>query len=133
MIYKVALAQVHGELRMPRVTGNIGEDGGKPPEPSKMAVLSWAPLGCVLRKGILPVLLEGESGSFPDHSVKSLFRLLSAHSVPFYTSAHQPRVDVCMCVFPCLQGALSQARQLAALPTKGSDKQATAWGTINFS
>lgn len=25
-----------------------------------------------------------------------------------------------MCVFPCLQGALSQTRQLAALPTKGS-------------
>ena len=30
VIDKVALAQVHGELRMSRVTGKIGEDGGKP-------------------------------------------------------------------------------------------------------
>lgn len=48
VIYKVALAQVHGELRMSRVTGKIGEDGGKPPEPSKMAALSWGPPGWVI-------------------------------------------------------------------------------------
>lgn len=48
VIYKVALAQVHGELRMSRVTGKIGEDGGKPPGPSKMATLSWGPPGWVI-------------------------------------------------------------------------------------
>ena len=55
VIYKVALAQVHGELRRSRVTGEIGEDGGKPPEFSKVGVLFWAPLGWVIRKDCLPV------------------------------------------------------------------------------
>lgn len=66
VIYKVALAQVHGELRMSRVTGKIGEDGGKPPEPSKMAALSWGPPGWVITgvRGFPLVLLESESGSF---------------------------------------------------------------------
>lgn len=55
VIYKVSLAQVHGELRMSRVTGKIGEDGGKPPEFSKTDTLPWAPLGWVIRKEFLPV------------------------------------------------------------------------------
>lgn len=64
VIYKVALAQVHGELRMSRVTGKIGKDGGKPPEPSKMAALSWGPPGWVIRGEVPLVSLEGENGSF---------------------------------------------------------------------
>lgn len=56
VIYKVALAQVHCELRMSRVTGEIGEGGGKPPEISKVAALSWDPFGWVIRKEFLPVM-----------------------------------------------------------------------------
>lgn len=71
---------------------------------------------------VSPGVIGKREWRFPD-SVKLSFRLLPASLVTFCTSAHQPRVDVyvhvCVCV-PMSSGN-TQTRQLAAVPTKGSE------------
>lgn len=53
--------------------------------------------------------------------VLSLSLLLWSLCVPLPSNQGYMCMCACVCSFPCLQGALSQTRQLAAVPTKGSE------------